>query len=151
MCTRITSFVRFTLETILTDLNHAGFPKVILVTDRGYESLANLERYILRRQPMIMFVKVHQKMVMEKISQPNTFSGKPNGRSVDIGSRIYHKQYDMDYDVVGKGNTTVLKIENGEMPSETFDKSITFYAKQITEELLAMDFPIDWHSQKFWN
>jgi len=25
------------METILTDLNHAGFPKVILVTDRGYE------------------------------------------------------------------------------------------------------------------
>lgn len=29
------------------------------------------------------------------------------------------------------------------MPSETFDKSIAIYAKQITEELLTMDFPKD--------
>ncbi len=27
------------VETILTDFEHAGFPKVIMVTDRGYESL----------------------------------------------------------------------------------------------------------------
>jgi len=67
------------METILTDLNHAGFPKVILVTDRRYESLANLERYILRRQPMIMFVKVHQRLVMEKILELGPFAGCPSG------------------------------------------------------------------------
>jgi len=35
------------VETILTDIRHAGFPHVILITDRGYESLQNLKRYIL--------------------------------------------------------------------------------------------------------
>lgn len=44
------------VETILTDISHAGFPRVILVTDRGYESVQNLEKYILRGQPMIMCV-----------------------------------------------------------------------------------------------
>lgn len=49
------------IETMPTDLDHAGFPKVILITDRGYESVQNLEKYILRGQPMIMCVKVGQK------------------------------------------------------------------------------------------
>jgi len=34
-------------------------------------------------------------------------------------------------------------IESGKMVSETFDKSIAVYARQITEELLALDFPKD--------
>ena len=42
------------IETMLTDLDHAGFPKVIFITDRGDESVQNLEKYILRGQPMIM-------------------------------------------------------------------------------------------------
>lgn len=39
------------LETILTDLQHAGFTDVILVTDRGYEKIRNLETYILDEGP----------------------------------------------------------------------------------------------------
>ncbi|HBX88884.1 MAG TPA: hypothetical protein DEG09_09765, partial [Marinilabiliaceae bacterium] len=42
------------LETILTDLEHAGFSDIILVTDRGYEKIRNLEKYILKGQAMIM-------------------------------------------------------------------------------------------------
>ena len=43
------------IETILLDLKHAGFPKIVLITDKGYESLQNLERYILDGQPLIMW------------------------------------------------------------------------------------------------
>ena len=46
------------VETLLTDLRHAGFPNVALLTDRGYESIQNLERYILSGQKMVMCVKV---------------------------------------------------------------------------------------------
>ena len=53
-----------------------------------------------------------------------------------------HPRRVLSQDMSGK-HRSMPKIENGEMPSETFDKSITFYAKQITEELLAMDFPKD--------
>ena len=42
------------LETILADLEHAGFRDLVLVTDRGHESLRNLEKYILRGQSMVM-------------------------------------------------------------------------------------------------
>lgn len=50
------------LETILTDLDHAAFKNIVLVTDRGYESIRNLEKYILKGQPMIMCAKTSQNM-----------------------------------------------------------------------------------------
>jgi hypothetical protein len=40
------------IGVILTDLEHAGFKNLILVTDRGYDTLRNLEKYILKGQSM---------------------------------------------------------------------------------------------------
>lgn len=80
------------VETILTDIRHAGFPHVILITDRGYESLQNLERYILAGQSMIMCVKVRQKMVLEKIREFGDFGGRPPVMEIDAKSKFYHKQ-----------------------------------------------------------
>ena len=48
------------VETMLTDLRHAGVPNVALLTDRGYESIQNLEQYILSGQKMVMCLKVGQ-------------------------------------------------------------------------------------------
>ena len=48
------------VETLLTDLRHAGVPNVALLTDRGYESIQNLEHYILSGQKMVMRLKVGQ-------------------------------------------------------------------------------------------
>ena len=93
------------VETILTDISHAGFPKVILVTDRGYESVQNLERYILRGQPMIMCVKMRQKIVLDKISEFGPIEGKPGDMLFDAESRLYYRQYDLEYDVRGNGDT----------------------------------------------
>jgi transposase len=123
------------VETILTDLNHAGFPKVILVTDRGYESLANLERYILRKQPMIMCVKVRQSLVMEKILELGAFAGRPEGMRIDVGTRIYHKQYDMVYEVVGKGEATTK--------ADRLKLNLYFDAVRRAEELTTLDIAIE--------
>ena len=91
------------VETIMTDLGHAGFPGMILITDRGYESVQNLERYILRNQAMIMCVKVRQSLVMEKVAGFGAIDGKPGDMSFDVDSRLYYKQYDLDYEVRGRG------------------------------------------------
>ena len=123
------------VETILTDLNHAGFPKVILVTDRGYESLANLERYILRKQPMIMCVKVRQRLVMEKIPELGAFAGRPEGMRIDAGTRIYHKQYDMEYEVTGKGGATIK--------ADRLKLNLYFDAVRRGEELTTLDIAIE--------
>ena len=87
------------LETILLDLNHAGFKDVILITDRGFEKIRNLEKYILQGQAMIMCTKVQQKYVLEKILSFGEFNTRPEGMEIDSDMRLYYQQFDVDYDV----------------------------------------------------
>ena len=93
------------LDVILLDLAHASFRNIILVTDRGYDSLQNLEKYILKKQPMIMCVKVGQSLVLEKIKQFGSFFHVPEGMAIDTKTMLYYKQYDVDYTVVGANFT----------------------------------------------
>jgi hypothetical protein len=93
------------LETILLDLEHANFPNVILVTDRGYESLKNLERFILKGQSMIMCAKVQQGYIMEKLIGFGEFGARPEGMEIDKNTRLYHKQYDLECSVESKGSS----------------------------------------------
>lgn len=46
--------------TLLRDLNQAGFKDIILITDRGYETIRNLEMYIDKGQRVIMGAKAGQ-------------------------------------------------------------------------------------------
>ena len=93
------------LETILTDLEHAGFKELVLVTDRGYESLRNLEKYILRGQSMVMCVKTGQADALKAIRELGEFGARPEGMTVDSDARVYHKQYEIDYEVKSIGQT----------------------------------------------
>ena len=122
------------IETILTDIRHAGFPSVILVTDRGYESLQNLERYILAGQAMILCVKVRQKLVLERIDAFGDFSGRPSGMDIDLQSGIYHKQFNLDYAVRGKGSSTAT--------SDRLKLNLYFDAVRRGTELTALDINI---------
>lgn len=93
------------VETLLREVEHAGFPRVVFITDRGYESVQNMERYILRGQPMIMSVGVHQEMVLKRILEFGVIDGRPEGMDIDVKTRVYHKQYGLDYKVKGNGDT----------------------------------------------
>ena len=93
------------LSVILTDIEHAGFKDIIMITDRGYETLKNLEEYILRGQSMIMCAKVSQKVVIEAIRELGEFGARPEGMAVDPDAMIYHKQYDIDYEAEGSGQS----------------------------------------------
>ena len=119
------------VETILTDIRHAGFPNVIMVTDRGYESLQNLERYILAGQAMVMCVKVRQKLVLDKIKAFGDFGGRPDGMDINPKSRLYHKQYDLTYEVQGKGTSTTS--------SDRLKLNLYFDAVRRGTELTALD------------
>jgi hypothetical protein len=90
-------------DTILTDLEHAGFKELILVTDRGYESLCNLEKYILRGQSAVMCVKTGRSDILKAIRELGEFGARPDGMTVDPDARIYYKQYELDYAVKGTG------------------------------------------------
>ena len=93
------------VETILNDLGHAGFPDIALLTDRGYESIQNLERYILKGQKMIMCVKTNQSFVLKHILEFGDFCGAPTAdMSIDVDTKVFYRQYDLEYNVKGNGN-----------------------------------------------
>jgi hypothetical protein len=94
------------LETILADLDHAGFKEMVLVTDRGYESLRNLEKYILRGQSIVMCVNTGRADTLKAIRGLGEFGARPEGMVIDPDARVYHKQYDIDYEVRSIGQTT---------------------------------------------
>lgn len=92
------------IETIMADVEHAGFRDLVFITDRGYTSLQNIEKYILKDQRAIMCVKVGLKIVLDKIKELGDFAAKPNGMDIDVASKLYYRQYDLDYEVRSKGD-----------------------------------------------
>ena len=92
-----------TLEAIFTDLDHAGFKDLVFITDRGYDTLCNLDKYIVRGQAMVMCVKTSQKEVARTIRELGEFGARPDGMEVDPDARIYYRQYDIDYNVESTG------------------------------------------------
>lgn len=90
------------LATIVNDLSQAGFDDIILITDRGYESIRNLEMYIDNGQRMIMAAKVSQKLILDKIKSFGDFGAHPADMEVAPDERFYYKQYDIDYQIEGK-------------------------------------------------
>jgi hypothetical protein len=122
------------LETILLDLNHAGFSDVILVTDRGYEKIRNLEKYILQGQAMIMCTKVQQKYVLDKILEFGVWSTRPDGMEIDRETRLYYRQYDIEYNVESKGDSV--------KKSDRLKLNIYFDAVRRGEELTNLEIEI---------
>ena len=123
------------LGTILTDLESAGFSDIILVTDRGYESIRNLEEYIQRGQAMVMCTKVQQKHVLSKIEELGDFGIRPESMSIDPQTRLYHRQYDMDYSVQNK-NQAVHEADRLKL-------NLYFDAIRRSEELVQLDIDIE--------
>ncbi len=128
------------LETILVDLDHAGFEDVILVTDRGYEKIRNLESYILKEQAMIMCTKVQQRIVTEKIIGYGNFSTRPDGMSIDKDTRLYHQQFAIDYPV----ESTCKSVKH----SEKLLLNIYFDSVRRSEELMRLEIDISDQQEK---
>lgn len=126
------------LETILLDLEHAGFHDIILVTDRGYEKIRNLEKCILKNQAMIMCTKVQQKQVLQRIEALGDFGTRPDSMTIDVETRLYHQQYEVDYEVKSTGKA-VRKAEQLRL-------NLYFDPVRRSEELLQLD--IDIQEQK---
>ncbi|MDO5139453.1 MAG: transposase, partial [Oscillospiraceae bacterium] len=93
------------LPVIVADMEHAGFKDVIYVTDRGYESIRNLEAYILKEMPFIACSEAGRGFVLDQIKAFGEFNTRPDEMEVDPILQIYYKQYDYTYDVKSKGTS----------------------------------------------
>jgi hypothetical protein len=125
------------LETILLDLNHAGFKDVILITDRGFEKIRNLEKYILQGQAMIMCTKVQQKYVLEKILSFGEFNTRPEGMEIDSDMRLYFQQFDIDYAV-----ESAAVVGGGVKKSDRLKLNLYFDVIRRGEELMNLEIDI---------
>ncbi len=140
------------LETILHDLEHAGFKDVVLITDRGYESIRNLELYIDKNQPMIMGTKVGQKHVRREIDAFGSFDHHPEKMEVDPKERIYYKQYDFEYQIEGRRDNVKkadrlklnLYFDPMRRSSELLDLDVAIKTqRQALDEILTRQIPLD--------
>lgn len=96
-----------TVELMMKELEHAGFKNLVLITDRGYESMKNLELYISRKQKVITSVKVSQGDVLKKIREIDMSAGYPKGMTLAPKDNLYYAQYDMKYAVEGNGDNVI--------------------------------------------
>lgn len=96
-----------TIELIMTELEHAGLKNLILVTDRGYESMKNLETYIAKGQKIITSVKVGGVEALKLIRGIDMSRGYPKGMTLARKEKVYYAQYDADYSVKGNGEHIV--------------------------------------------
>jgi transposase len=94
-----------TLDVICTDLDHAGFKNLILITDRGYDTLRNVEKYISRGQRMIMCVKTNQREALKVIEELGEVKGRPKTMEIDYDAGHYFKMFDVDYQIEGTGKS----------------------------------------------
>jgi hypothetical protein len=92
-------------DTILMDLEHAGFQDLVLVTDRGYDSLRNLEKYILRGQPIVMCAKTGRSDVIKEIQGFGEYGARPDSMTIDPDAMVYHEQFEVDYEVKSTGQS----------------------------------------------
>ena len=119
------------LDVILTDLEHAGFKELVLITDRGYDTLRNLEKYILRGQPMVMCAKTGQRDVAKAIRELGDFGTRPDGMAVDADAKIYHVQYEIDY--------TIESIGQSAKASDRLKLNLYFDPVRRSLELMELD------------
>jgi len=100
------------LKTIFKDLDDAGFPDIILVTDRGYEKIETLETYILKGKAMIMCTKVQQTLVKQVIKSFAPFTDVPEEMTYDRTSGMYFLQQKIDYAVRSTKAGSIKHAEN---------------------------------------
>ena len=140
------------LSVILADLKYAGFKDVVLITDRGYESIRNLEMYIDKGQPMIMGTKTGQKHVRKEIDNFGPFDYHPSGMEIDPTERIYYKQFELEYQIEGKRDNVKkanrlrlnLYFDPVRRSHELIDLDIALTEqKKALEEILKEGTPLD--------
>jgi transposase len=86
------------LDIILSDLKFAGFKNLVFITDRGYDTIINLEKMINDEHSLVMCAKTRQKEVAKIINSIPEFGVMPEEMEIDSEQKLYYRQYDIDYE-----------------------------------------------------
>lgn len=123
------------IEIIMKELDHAGSKNLVLITDRGYESMKNLEVYIAKGQKFISSVKASVSDVLGKIMGNRYEPRLPSGHDDCAKEQSLLRQYDMEYSVGGNGEN-VIKADNYKLnlycnPSKRGEKMFRYLTRGI--------------------
>lgn len=96
-----------TIDTILADLKGAGFTNVILLLDRGYSSLKDIDRFISSHTKMVACMKADSGFSLSKIKSLGRFDFVPDEFSYDEELDLYTRQFDIERSVHAADGSTV--------------------------------------------
>ena len=140
------------LKVILNDLDSCGLRNIILITDRGYETIQNLEEYLGKGQKMIMAAKVGQKSILDKINEFGLFDHHPKEMKFSVEEGVYFKQYDQEYSMETSRGTVkkidTLKLNLYFVPKrrcaelDVLEESIALQEKNL-KEIMESGAPLD--------
>lgn len=88
-----------TFITIIKELRSCGFNNFVIITDRGYETIENIEFAVQEKIPLISAAPINRKMISKKINDFGEFSVRPQEMEFDINNKVYYKQYNEIYEV----------------------------------------------------
>jgi transposase len=118
------------LSTMLADLDHAGFKDLILITDRGYESIQNLDQYILRGQKFISCAKISGSEISKAIKKITFLNGIPTNMNFDTEKEIYYKQL--------KSEHIVERLRRSQKVSNKLNINLYFDPYRHLEEIITL-------------
>lgn len=95
------------VDIIMADLKEAGFNNFILMMDRAYPSLKNIDRFIQDDVSIIACMKAGTGFSLTRIRQLGEFSFVPKGFVYDEDLDLYTAQYDLKRSVSKEDGTSV--------------------------------------------
>ena len=125
------------IKTIKKDLNDAGFKNFVLITDRGYETLDDLDYLVEDGQKLIMATKINQKFIFDKIKKYGMFNFHPECMKLDTDSKLYYEQFYLIFSDINKNSTIMsdrLKLNVYLNPIDRVEKLLDIELKAIEQK-----------------
>ncbi len=131
-----------TFEIIVNALDAVGFKSLQLITDRGYETIKNLERSILDDRQLITAASTSRALVSKRIRAYEGFDTRPASMSFDRVRMIFYEQFQETY-VVETAKKTQKKADKLRV-NLFFDPEVRArQAKQLEAEILSQQELLD--------
>ena len=92
---------------IMADLKEAGFTNYILLMDRAYPSLKNIDRFIRENVKIVACMKAGVGFSLSRIKSLGHFDYVPEGFVYDADLDLYTRQFDLERSVLLEDGSTV--------------------------------------------